>query len=173
MKKEILIRTILFLSLFITACSTSYEYAYLDEKDREIILSVAEEYIGMPYEWGGQSFPDASDGTVDCSGFVINVYKQTLINSGKSLLFADSTVRDIFLNYSDSAQEPLIGDLLFITDGCTDLPTHMGMYISSDDEVIKFIDASSLPDIMQVSIREYEKTNPKIHSIRKMRLRVL
>ncbi len=166
-------RNIIFLIIIflISACSTSYpQYTYLDFNERLNLLPVAEQYIGMPYEWGGQSFPGEANASVDCSGFVINVYKQVLEDSDKKLLFEDSTVREIYLRYSDDVTDPQIGDLLFISDGQSDIPSHIGILISIDSDVIKFIDASSLPSIMQVSIREYNVNNPKIHSIKRMRL---
>ena len=40
----------------------------LTDAERQRIVQVAEKYIGVPYEWGGQSFWWEDGATVDCSG---------------------------------------------------------------------------------------------------------
>ena len=77
--------------LFLASCSPS-------EMDRELVTTITEEegesiaseamhYLGIPYKWGGQSYWWEENPSVDCSGFVINVYKTALEPYGKKLQF--------------------------------------------------------------------------------------
>lgn len=131
-----------------------------------MIIVEAKKYIGLPYEWGGQSFWWEENPTVDCSGFVINVYKEALPD--RTLSFEDSTVLEIHDRWSVQIDEPKAGDLVFMGDGTSQIPSHMGIVVSLENGNLTFIDSSSLPDIMGVSVRSYNMTNPKILSFGRM-----
>lgn len=140
----------------------------LTDAERQRIVQVAEKYIGVPYEWGGQGFWWEDGATVDCSGFVINVYKEALVD--RSLPFEDSTVMGIYTRWSTPCSAPAAGDLVFMGDGTDGDPSHIGIVLAVEGDCLEFIDASSLPEIMGVSIRSYPLDNPKILSFGHMML---
>lgn len=140
----------------------------LTDAERQRIVQVAEKYIGVPYEWGGQGFWWEDGATVDCSGFVINVYKEALVD--RSLPFEDSTVMEIYTRWSTPCSAPAAGDLVFMGDGVDGEPSHIGIVLAVEGDCLEFIDASSLPGIMGVSIRSYPLDNPKILSFGHMML---
>ncbi len=87
----------------------------------ERLLKEADKWIGTPYVYGGNS----SDG-VDCSGFVLQVYKKALDiklprNSAKQQEFCTKLDRD-------NLRE---GDLVFFTVRGGDSVGHVGIYIGN------------------------------------------
>ena len=135
---------------------------------RSELIAEAEKYIGIPYEWGGQSFWWEDDPSVDCSGFVINVYESVLERHGRHLLFDDTTAYALWDEYTLPVEDPLAGDLIFFTDGVSDEVSHVAIFIREEAGVLFFIDASSLPDTMKVMERSYPADNAKIHSFARM-----
>lgn len=119
---------------------------------RESLFAVAQCYIGVPYEWGGQSFRWQEDATVDCSGFVINVYKEALLDSGWSLGFDDTTADGLFRQYTRPTDDPLPGDLLFFS-GEEGRIVHVAIYLAREGRELVIIDASSLPETSRVMVR--------------------
>ena len=167
MRKSVFL--ILIFSFLCFSCSTSMRQAgKLTDAERQRIVQVAEKYIGVPYEWGGQGFWWEDGATVDCSGFVINVYKEALVD--RSLPFEDSTVMEIYTRWSSPCSAPAAGDLVFMGDGTDGDPSHIGIVLAVEGDCLEFIDASSLPGIMGVSIRSYPLDNPKILSFGHMML---
>ena len=148
------------------------------EPDEELTTITAEEgrsvaaeamnYLGIPYEWGGQSFWWDDDPSVDCSGFVINVYKTALEPYGKTLPFSDTTAQGIYENYSEKTDSPIMGDLIFFTDGTDTTPTHIAIYLQEKDSIVYFIDASSREDTGKVLVRSYPLSEPMILSYGRM-----
>ena len=101
---------------------------------RSELIAEAENYTGIQYEWGGQSFWWEDDPSVDCSGFVINVYKTVLERHGHQLLFDDTTAYELWDEYTLPVEEPLAGDLIFFT-GTYDagVPvSHVGIYVGNN-----------------------------------------
>ena len=114
---------------------------------RAELIAEAENYIGIPYEWGGQSFWWEND---------------------PSVVFDDTTAYALWDEYTHPVEEPLAGDLIFFTDGVSDEVSHVAIFIKEEDGIIFFIDASSLPDTMKVMERSYPADNAKIHSFGRM-----
>ena len=91
---------------------------YSGEVTGEMIVQRADDYIGVPYVWGGT---DLSSG-VDCSGFVQSVYAQFDIHLNR-------IAADMNLQGTSVAQEDLQpGDLVFFNDGYGGEISHVGMY---------------------------------------------
>lgn len=102
--------------ILLSSCASVPEAGNLSLQDRQRILEVAQKYIGIPYRWGGQDFWWDENPGVDCSGYVINVYKEAIAPSGLALPFDDSTVAVIFSTFSEATDTPLPGDLIFFSD---------------------------------------------------------
>lgn len=85
------------------------------------IVSAAEKYIGTPYVWGGQS---ASDGGMDCSGFVYNALKDAGYNVGR-------TTAQGYRNLGTAVNKADMqaGDLVFFGSGGN--ASHVGIYIGN------------------------------------------
>jgi hypothetical protein len=85
------------------------------------LLSTAEEWIGVPYQYGG-----TSQAGVDCSAFVQNVYS----NLG---ILVPRTADEQY-NYSKqiSGNDKSVGDLVFFRRN-SDKITHVGIYIGKGD----------------------------------------
>ena len=66
------------------------------------------------------------------------------------------------LRYSEPTDSPLMGDLVFFTDGEGDEPVHIGIFVRKEGSALWFWDASSLPDTMRVMLRCYDESNAKI-----------
>lgn len=154
-RKQLLI--LLTLPLFLTACST---VSYMPAPDAVVsaVPEIAKLYLDMPYEWGGQSWWWEPDGSVDCSGLVINVYKEAGANLRYELPYDDSTVREIYQSYSIPTEHPRIGDVIFMGDDV--MPSHIAILIAQHGDAVEFIDAYS--EHNKVEQRIYKKDNPKI-----------
>ena len=85
---------------------------------RSEIVTTAESFIGLPYQWGGTS-PDKG---FDCSGLTMAVYQMNGLNlprtSGEQFVAGNPVPR------SDMAK----GDLVFFAIATKDKPTHVGVY---------------------------------------------
>ena len=82
------------------------------------LLSVAQNYIGTPYVWGGESM---DEGGMDCSGFVYNALKDAGYNVGRTTA---NGYRSYGSKISKSEMQP--GDLIFF--GKNGKATHIGIY---------------------------------------------
>lgn len=135
--------------LLLTSCALMHS---TPPELRESIVAVAKCYIEVPYEWGGQSFWWQEGASVDCSGFVINVYKEALQDSGWSLGFDDTTADGLFRQYTRPTDNPLPGDLVFFS-GEDGRMVHVAIYLAREGEELVIIDASSLPETSRVLVR--------------------
>lgn len=165
--RKLLAVTAIFIIL-LSSCASVPEPGKLSFQDRQRILEVAQKYIGIPYRWGGQDFWWEENPGVDCSGYIINVYKEAIAPSGLALPFDDSTVAVIFSTFSESTDTPLSGDLIFFSDGESDIPSHIGIVAYFEDGKVWFYDASSRPDTGCVLLRSYPVTEEKILGYRRM-----
>jgi cell wall-associated NlpC family hydrolase len=116
---------------------------------RERIVGLARMYLGTPYGYGSKAARplDGAHGvgerrTIDCSGFVRNVYDEAFPNLGlgvrDDLNVATFRVTDLFKDVT----APMIGDIV-----CWD--SHMG--IVSDRDKGLFIHAPHTGDVVKVS----------------------
>ena len=117
MRKLLAVTTIFIILL--SSCASVPEAGNLSLQDRQRILEVAQKYIGIPYRWGGQDFWWEENPGVDCSGYIINVYKEAIAPSGLALPFDDSTVAVIFSTFSEATDTPLQQTLRFLETSCS------------------------------------------------------
>lgn len=106
------------------------------------IVSYAKKYLGYKYVWGGEG----SNGTFDCSGFTMYVYK----HFGVSLPHYTVSQYNSGKGKKITKQSDLkMGDIIYLTDYVTGAPCgHCGIYISDG----KFIHADST--VMKVNISD-------------------
>lgn len=109
---------------------------------QEAILKEAEEWIGTPYVWGGTS----KEG-VDCSGFVMNIYKKFGLNLPRT-----AAMQYDYSNHIDE-DDLEIGDLIFFKEG--DRISHVGIYIGNST----MIHASSSNGVIKQPLENYPYFN--------------
>ena len=100
------------------------------DKEVQELISYAEQYLGMPYVYGG-STPETS---FDCSGFVIWNFTQTGFKHMDRI-----TAQGIYDNYCEpiSKEEAVPGDLVFF-EGTYDFHeriTHIGIYVGNGEMI--------------------------------------
>ncbi len=85
------------------------------------IVSAAQNYIGTPYVWGGES---ASEGGMDCSGFVYNTLRDAGYNVSR-------TTAQGYRGYGNTVNKADMqpGDLIFYGNG--NEASHVGIYIGN------------------------------------------
>ncbi len=106
------------------------------------VVAYAKKYLGHKYVWGG----DGSNGTFDCSGFTMYVYK----HFGVSLPHYTVSQYNSGKGKKITKQSDLkMGDIVYLTDYVTGAPCgHCGIYISDG----MFIHADST--VMKVNISD-------------------
>ena len=115
---------------------------------RAQIVNYAKQFVGGRYRYGGTSLQSG----VDCSGFVINVYKEALQDSRWSLGFDDTTADGLYRDHSRPTEDPQPGDLVFFR-GEEGRMVHVAIYLGQGDGELVIIDASSLPETNKVMVR--------------------
>ena len=98
-----------------------------NSRKAQILLSMARQYVGVPYVWAGRS-PSG----FDCSGFIYYVFDQL----GYGLPRMAGGQFEVGIPVSRNSLEP--GDLVFF-ETYEPGPSHVGIYIGND----QFIHASS------------------------------
>ena len=98
-----------------------------NSRKAQILLSMARQYVGVPYVWAGRS-PSG----FDCSGFIYYVFDQL----GYGLPRMADGQFEVGIPVSRNSLEP--GDLVFF-ETYEPGPSHVGIYIGND----QFIHASS------------------------------
>jgi cell wall-associated NlpC family hydrolase len=116
---------------------------------RDSIVSFAKEFIETPYLWGGST----SKG-FDCSGFLYFVFKKFNIKVPRSSSGYQSLGKKINLN------SVLPADIIVFTGTDTSIkkPGHVGIIISNNNGIIKFIHASSSKKHFGVTITTYNNS---------------
>lgn len=116
-----------------------YRY-YQDGTLRKMLVSTAEGFLGIPYEWGGES----AETGFDCSGLAMTIYKLNGLNLPRNSLAqfqAGSPVR---------REDLAPGDLVFFATNGNSAVSHVGIYTGNG----KFIHAPKQGDaIRQSSLR--------------------
>ncbi|MDR2100077.1 MAG: C40 family peptidase [Campylobacteraceae bacterium] len=140
--------------LFFSACGTKNIYQSTDDLSRRFgvkitqkenvrLYSTSSKWLGTPYKMGG-----TTKNGVDCSGFVIAVYKDVY---GKNLSRSSAEMfkKDAVKIERSSLRE---GDLVFFrTDGGSKKnPNHVGIYLKDG----KFVHASTSKGVMINSLDE-------------------
>lgn len=159
---------LVFALLFLPSCDTSSEMLVPASASlRGDAVVIAEKYLGMHYAWGGQSWWNESEGTIDCSGLVVNVYKEAAAMHGASLLFDDTTAFALAQSYTMPISSPSAGDLVFMGDDRR--VTHVAICTSCTPDSVDFIDAYSVAG--KVVRRSYPLSSAKIISYGRMLVR--
>ncbi|GJM16766.1 MAG: hypothetical protein DHS20C13_20930 [Thermodesulfobacteriota bacterium] len=98
-------------------------------KAKESIITVAKQYLGAPYKFGGYSFKTG----IDCSGYVKKIFSKFNVELPR-------TARDIYYNAGIrvSKSQLQVGDLVFFRTYAS-YPSHVGIYMGNN----LFIHASS------------------------------
>lgn len=125
------------------ALNTAYANALAAQKGASIV-STAEKYIGVPYQWGGTS-PTTG---FDCSGFVQYVFAQNGITLPR--ISRDQYTIGTPVNFSDLKP----GDTVFFSIAGNGIVDHDGIYVGND----QFINASSSKGVTIYTIGPYWKS---------------
>ncbi len=94
------------------------------------IVSYAQQFMGVPYVWGG-----SSPSGFDCSGFIYYVLRQNGVSISRTNVAGYWRNNSLFQNVSS----PQAGDIIFFQNTYTSGPSHIGFMINST----QFIHASS------------------------------
>ena len=106
------------------------------------VVAYAKKYLGHKYVWGG----DGSNGTFDCSGFTMYVYKHFGVSLPHYTVSQYNSGKGIKITKQSDLK---MGDIVYLTDYVTGAPCgHCGIYISDG----KFIHADST--VMKVNISD-------------------
>lgn len=110
------------------------------------IVAYAKEYLGNKYVWGG----DGSNGTFDCSGFTMYVYKHFGVNLPHYTVSQYNSSKGKKITKQKDLK---MGDIVFLTDYETGAKYgHCGIYISDGDFIhadssVGYVNISNLNDI--------------------------
>lgn len=192
MSKKNTFVTLLIISIFVLfgmSCSNSLDdLGLLEATDsiKEKVVYFAYEYANAKteYEWGGNDPLYEGDGDdssntikIDCSGLVVMCYKYALVHSEYELPFWDSTVKDMYNNWTTPTQNPTPGDLIFMGEVDSDTPTHIAIFEKTEGGNIHFIDSTQKdspdddPQIDGVSRRFYHEEDERFKSFGTMLVR--
>ena len=106
------------------------------------VVEYAKKYLGYKYVWGG----DGSNGTFDCSGFTMYVYKHFGVNLPHYTVSQYNSGKGKKITKQSDLK---MGDIVYLTDYVTGAPCgHCGIYISDG----MFIHADST--VMKVNISD-------------------
>lgn len=106
------------------------------------VVAYAKKYLGYKYVWGG----DGSNGTFDCSGFTMYVYKHFGVSLPHYTVSQYNSGKGIKITKQSDLK---MGDIVFLTDYISGVACgHCGIYISDG----KFIHADST--VMKVNISD-------------------
>ena len=105
------------------------------------LLEEAKSWIGVPYKYGGNSKRG-----VDCSGLVVQVYKQVYginLQRSSNLIYEKNCNK---IKKNDLKE----GDLVFFSTGRSKKINHVGIYLAKD----KFVHASSSRGVIMSDLKE-------------------
>jgi hypothetical protein len=139
MFRKILPTVVTFLLLIIPATTLA------DSGDGEKVVNIANNYIGVPYKWGG-----TTPSGFDCSGFMLYIYKKIGLN------LPHSSADQYKLGKSVSKSELKPGDLVFFKNTYKPGISHSGIYVGNN----QFVSATS-SGVKSVSINDPYYWGPK------------
>ncbi len=119
--------------------------------DRELVVEIAQQHIGVPYVFGGFT-PEG----FDCSGFTCFVLQKANLQVGRSSRDQFATCRKI------EKDEVTKGDLVFFNSG-SDEVSHVGIIISEKGEPLKMIHASTSKGVIIAEIESSDYWMKKLH----------
>ena len=100
------------------------------------IADTAQQYLGTPYVWGGES---VDEGGMDCSGFVYNALNGAGYKVGRTTA---QGYRSYGTSVSKSEMQP--GDLVFF--GKNDNASHIGIYLGNGQMIHSSGDSNNTKD---------------------------
>jgi len=113
---------------------------YQDGTLRKMLVSTAEGFIGIPYEWGGES----AETGFDCSGLAMTIYKLNGLNLPRNSMAQFQAGRPV------RREDLAPGDLVFFATNGNSEVSHVGIYTGNGS----FIHAPKKGDaIRQSSLR--------------------
>lgn len=118
---------------------------YPSGNDNKKLYKVVNEWLGTPYKYGG-----CDKNGVDCSGFVMNVYKEVYgIDLYRS---AYDIMKNVYFVEKSEIKE---GDILFFITGKENRVSHVGIYLKDG----QFVHSSTSKGVMISRIDEpyYQK----------------
>jgi cell wall-associated NlpC family hydrolase len=140
---------LLFCSFGLSSFAETNERAEISSNEillRDSIVTYAQDFLGIPYKWGG-----TSPSGFDCTGFVYHVFKKFGIkvsrassgyeNAGEKVDFEKSKAGDIMLFTGTDASIRKVG--------------HAGIVLNNEDGMIDFIHSSSSKKHFGVTITRY------------------
>jgi cell wall-associated NlpC family hydrolase len=161
---------LILVSSILISCNTTFNTTLdipVSDEVRTSAYEISFKYIGMDYEWGGQDFWYEENRKVDCSGLVINIYKEACEEYGYSLPFDDTTAKVLHDTYTIELITPQPGDLIFMGDNGE--VTHVAIFHRFIGDQIEFLDAYSTSK--KVGIRQYPKASEKFISFGRLLMR--
>ena len=120
------------------------------------------------YEWGGQDLLSVIK--IDCSGLIVNCYKYAIEGRGYTLPFTDSAVINFYKSWTVPTGNPRPGDLIFMSEGTTETPTHISIYVKQEAGLIYFIDSTKKEGIDGVTERSYSADDYRFFSFGRLLL---
>lgn len=127
------------------------EVKNIDNTERKKIIDYAQNLIGVPYLFGG----DSLDG-FDCSGFTSYVYQNIEYK-------LDRSSRDQYQMCKKIAKEEIQpGDLIFFNSGAEEV-THVGIIVSNQGEPLKMIHSSTSKGVIVTDVESSEYWMKKLH----------
>jgi len=152
--KNSFIISVLILSLFsinslAAASAFRNETTSSDLLKRDSIVNYAQEYVGIPYKWGG-----ANTSGFDCTGFVYFVFKKFGIKVSR----ASSGYENVGENVAIDIAQP--GDIMLFTGTNSSIRKvgHAGIVLKNDDGNVDFIHSSSSKKHFGVTITRYNES---------------
>ena len=146
--------------------------AFASKSIGDKVYKYAQEYTTKDtlYVKGGQGKSKSIQ--IDCSGLVINCYKEALKGSNYSLPFNDTSAYYLYSKYSEPTSKPERGDLIFMNYGWGDVD-HVGIFDEIKDGKVYFIDATlnnTNKNGQSVNRRSYPVNDYRVVSYGKMKL---
>lgn len=157
---------LLALLLLLVSCSGEQRLSPAPRSVRRSAREIAELYLGARYGWGGQDFWWEEGCTVDCSGLIINIYKEAAQRHGYALAYEDATASQLHQQHTVPVATPEAGDVIFMgTDGVV---SHIALFLELHEGQIHFIDAYSRSEIVEK--RSYSEADERFISFGRMNL---